>query len=456
MSRGASDNIKISSGCPVTALTRSPFAGDNLQRVCRHRQGSTMPHGLLSERVQAALWPRPAPLAPCGISLAVSAPKLLASETAAARLHGQLTNAAANKLAVALRIADLGSGRDADRRFAAVCVNIALAYRRARLDPRALEITLQAGQVSPQSAWRLRQASLGRGPLNILLDDVTMSAAGRTQSAESECLWRQLWQLRSTPVIAAFWPSVSSRCALLSSEVATDIIPNLGLQAPTESAWLHCEFDLTKFVNDSGRFDKVAITRALIACVENAERMHELFVWPTPAMQQDAWFNRRIAIRIAGIGDVATRFRLDPKRHSSVVVLDRLLLHIRQVVDRHAHEMARSRETLPAIEAANPCRQLGPGHTREAWTRRWSRALECSATRCRNLIVMSPWSVFPRDNADLRYANFLPLLAHADACEFRRPPSLSRWNVSDFIQFHRRASALRQNVESARVVAERL
>jgi hypothetical protein len=99
---------------------------------------------------------------------------------------------------------------------------------------------------------------------------------------------------------------------------------------------------------------------------------------------------------------------------------------------------------------------MGQGRLRNAWEQRWLRAVRSSATRHRNLLVLSPWAFFPANNADPAYTNLLPLLSHADACDFRRKPSLSAWNSSEFNAFHSRAHAELRALHGDYVVAERL
>lgn len=415
-----------------------------------------MTHGLPSNYALPDMPLQGTSLTTCGIALTAFASQVLASQTSAARLLGQLIDAGADKRSVALRLCDLGTGHQAHETLSLICEKIGRAFQCAGLDHSTLEITVDAGSIAPQAAWEIRRNTLGAGTVNLVLSDALMSSALQSGALATDSLWLQLWHLRSSSVVSAFWPSASSRCALLSSESAADVVPDIGLQAPGQSAWLSYELDLLEFADAAGAIDEHALQRSLRKSVDDAEELHDTIAWPTPAMQQDGWFNRRLAIRIVGIGDVVMRRGLDPELHSSVLELDRLIRYVRCVAERRSRQIARTRETLPAIAAVNPCRNLRPGQVREAWERRWSRAIARSAMRHRNLIVMSPWSIFPRNCTNYRYANLLPLLRHADACEFRRKISLARWSVKEFRHFHHRAWAVRRRIESATVVAERL
>jgi hypothetical protein len=78
-----------------------------------------------------------------------------------------------------------------------------------------------------------------------------------------------------------------------------------------------------------------------------------------------------------------------------------------------------------------------------AWGRRWKKALQDVAIRHRNLTSISPWDVFPREKqADLRYADLLPLTRFADSLSFQRDVSIAHWNANDFKGFQERVSAI--------------
>ncbi len=392
--------------------------------------------------------PEPAGLAPCGIALALSTRHILDSQIVAARLLGQLIQALASELPLALRIDGLATGAEARTRLGSVCEVLARGLERAALDPSHIELTIAASAMDPGAAWEIRRGSLGYGTVNLVLDAASLGCAPG--------FWRQLWQLRSHPVVAACSPAVTSRCPLLSAEPAADVIPRTGMQVPAQSAWLACTLELTRFADAAGNVDLAMLDQALDLYIDRADAMHDVTSWPTPRMQHDAWLNRRVAIRVQGIGDIAARRGLDPEVHSSTLELDALCRSIRASAERRARYNAQSSETLPAIAAADPCVHPHRPHSREDWEQRWLRAIGKFATRHRNLIVMSPWSMFPRGNADYRYTNLLPLLAYADTCEFRRPPRLDKWSLRDFTNFHRRVWAVRRRNESSMAVAERL
>ena len=85
----------------------------------------------------------------------------------------------------------------------------------------------------------------------------------------------------------------------------------------------------------------------------------------------------------------------------------------------------------------------------------WQQAVQASLVRHRNLLVISPWSLFPAGGAaDFRYAELLPLLRHADACAFNKTVSIAHWNLKEFKCFHQRARAVLQQRSATTPIAK--
>ena len=130
---------------------------------------------------------------------------------------------------------------------------------------------------------------------------------------------------------------------------------------------------------------------------------------------------------------------------------------IQDILQRESRAIARGTGHLPALEQADPSRSLPKGRVRNSWRTRWREALEVAAIRHRNLLVLSPWSVFPTNEpADYRYSDLLPLLGFADAGAFFGPPALSHWDIGQFKSFHQRAWAVLQQRDVSRQIAERI
>ena len=257
-------------------------------------------------------------------------------------------------------------------------------------------------------------------------------------------LWGALWDLRTEPgVHTAFADRVMPQCPLLSAERGRSIVPPLGLQAPADSAWVGVGIDLTRFLRHDGMVDEPALTACIETCVDAGEGLHDTLAWPTADMQHDAWLNRRIAITVSGFGDLLRIRGMAPSDHASLRYLNQLLLRLRTSAQSRSRTIALRSEPLPAIGLSDPSQTLPRGSIREDWRRRWCEAARATVVRHRNLLVVSPWSLFPTDDrADYRYAELLPLLRHADACAFNRNMSIDHWNFNQFKQFHQRARAV--------------
>ena len=273
---------------------------------------------------------------------------------------------------------------------------------------------------------------------------------------EDDGYWEGLWQQRDADrVHTAFADHVVPQCPLLSSEAATAILPSLGLQVPVGSAWVTMRVELTRFLRTDGTLDKGTLRRSLETCVDVGEELHDVTSWSTPDMRHDAWLNRRLGITITGFGDILHLGRMDPCNHGSLRFLNQLLIQIRETLQTRSRAIARRSEQLPAITLSDPSHSLPSGAVRDDWRRRWRQAVQASLVRHRNLLVISPWSLFPASGAaDFRYAELLPLLRHADACAVNKTVSIAHWNLKEFKCFHQRARAVLQQRSATSLIAK--
>jgi hypothetical protein len=185
--------------------------------------------------------------------------------------------------------------------------------------------------------------------------------------------------------------------------------------------------------------------------------MHDEVSWPTAAMRHDAWLNRRLAISITGIGDLAKMRGLDPQSFVGLKDLGAVLQEIREAVNNHSRKLATEMEPVPALEMSDPSRAPSGVVGRSDWQSRWQTAMRFAAIRHRNLLAISPWSVFPSaDAADSRYCDLLPLLAYADACSFPPSPCIRDWNINEFKYFHHRAWAVLEQKDAQQMIAEQV
>ncbi|HNP37603.1 MAG TPA: hypothetical protein PKK10_17280, partial [Woeseiaceae bacterium] len=281
---------------------------------------------------------------------------VLRSGTATARFTGQLVDLIARQVPVALRLSELGRAPVAAANYERFCRILAREISAAGLSPANVELTLDAKLLQPEYAWDRRQCHLGRGPVNFLLDEGALADA-------SQML--QLWRLRVEDCIrVAFWPLAASACPLLSAERARHVLPGTGLQAPAQSAWILASFDVSRHLGQDGEVDYDMMQYELSRLLDSADALHDATRWPTPAMRQDAWFNRRVAVRVRGLADFMQRLGYDPGCHRTLAHLHRLLGDVRKILLRRSQTLARRSETLPAIAASSPCLGMAPGPSR--------------------------------------------------------------------------------------------
>lgn len=268
-------------------------------------------------------------------------------------------------------------------------------------------------------------------------------------------LWGDLWELRARPgVNAAFAERVMPQCPLLSAERGRAIVSPIGLQAPAGSAWVCMGIDLARFARHGGAVDEPALRRCLETCVDVGDALHETLAWPTADLQHDAWLNRRLGIVLSGFGDVLRVRGMSPSDHESLRYLNQLLLWLRMNAQARSRALAMQAEPLPAIALSDPTQALPRGSVREDWRRRWRDAVRATLVRHRNLLVISPWSLFPSGaRAEYEFTELLPLLRHADACAFRRNMSIEHWNFNQFKRFHERARAILMQRTAASQIA---
>lgn len=392
-----------------------------------------------------------------GISMLADAATLQASDRAATRFRQQVFDTLANGLPMSVSVYGPGEGTDAHTAFSIVCDLLRRAAVDAGVTPGRIVVAVAMAALSPRAAWRLRREHLGSGAVYLLPGDAIMRSDGsREQRQRDERFWSELWYARNNgnvrPACAAV---VSPQSSLLSAERANGIQPATALQSPAGSAWLPMRVDVSRFADAGGTLRDGALEQALRCCVDIGEALHEQVRWPTAQLRHDAWLNRRLAIELTGFGDLVSRRAQDPGCFRSLQEISALLRWARTILQHQSRAVARRSGHLPAFAQTDPSRALPSGQVRDGWQARWRHAVEVSAVRHRNLLVLSPWSVFPsRQPADYRFTDLLPVLEFADACAFPPWPGISHWNISKFKRFHKRTWAVLQQRTDTHQIAE--
>lgn len=271
------------------------------------------------------------------------------------------------------------------------------------------------------------------------------------QSAE---VWQHLWAMRNLARVSAMLPAaVSSPCPLLPDEAASGVLMASLTAIPVDSAWVPLEVNLSGYVGDNGGLRLSLLDAALCAAVEKGEQGHDATRWSCAAHYNDSRLNRRLAIFVRGWGDVVARRGVDPESLATLRDMQTLANHVATVLTAASRAMAGRNGYCPALDVAG-ARVLQHGREMNA---RWRRAVGENAVRHRNLLTISPWDVFPRQEpADFRYTNLLPLLKCANSVSFRRDVDIGHWNVKEFRGFHERTSAILRDSSGVPAIAKQV
>lgn len=389
-----------------------------------------------------------------GVCKRLEAAALARSPSAAEQAGEQVFDVLVRGLDLSVSIALAGDNPDACAALSMVCELLAGVAANAGTSPARIEIVIDSPVITPASAAAVRRDLLGAGAVHIVADSARLRAP-RARGGAPGSFWRQLWEARNGELLrVAFAAQLCTTSPLLRSEPATALLPVTRIEVPADTAWTLLRIDLSDFGKD-GRADESSLTAALRDRVERGERLHDEAAWATPQMRNDAWLNRRLAIAFEGIGDFVLQQGMDPTAFSTLEHIGCLLGTLRSAVRAHSRRIAERKGPLPALEQTDPGRLLPPGEMRDAWRMRWTEMLATAAVRHRNLIAISPWSVFPTGRpADFRFADLLPVLRYADACMLSGVPDLQSWSLNRFREFHCRASATLQQREPRHQIAE--
>jgi hypothetical protein len=271
---------------------------------------------------------------------------------------------------------------------------------------------------------------------------------------QAALVWQRLWEMRDLAPIGAVLPAiVTSACPLLPDETADAMLVATLTQVPAGSAWASFEIDLARFLHGRGRLREAAFERELRACMAEGERRHDETRWSDEDQHADSNNNRRLSVFVRGWGDLVARRKWEPLDLETLRELEVLTDWISGILTAESRAMAKDNGCCPAHDIAG-ARILSHGREMNA---RWRRAVMDNGLRHRNLLTLSPWDVFPRDEpADFRCMNLLPLIRKAHTVSMRRDADLSQWGARDFRAFHTRVSAILRSVSDLPLVAKQV
>lgn len=433
-------------------------AGDQQQGKPQRADAGQQPAAAASDlRSQRA----PIPAHPGGVPLLVPVDEVLGGGFAARQFMLTLQRLMQESARVALSLSRLrgsgGSKHCATQSLQRFCEQVRAALAPAGFAPSRLSLCVHSHQLPLQAFLLISRSVLGNGPRYVYLDGIQMRRQGNAAvQAVSEQNWRFLWRQRqaSDRVLPLYGGLVRSACPLLSDEVATAFLPGTATVVPADSAWLTLELPLCRFMQSGGQLDWGALAAAIAAAVRASDRMHDGLAWPCWRLLADAKLHRRLAIVVTGLGRLVLDCGRNPTDLDCLTWLDNIVMRVRRELHLASALLAQESGPLPAVLRNDPSSALHPGPTRDNWRRHWQSAVRTSALRHRNMLVLSPYSVFPGDAHDAgAFADLLPVIRHADAWCFSTTRSFCGWTIADYRRFHQRAWAVIQGHNEGCAVA---
>jgi hypothetical protein len=412
--------------------------------------------GLAARRVRPCLIQTAGGVSAGGVTLRVPVQAALQSPAAAEHLMRRVIALVHEHVPLTVKLCELGAEDEALRALETFCGILRDALLAAGLSGDGIGISIQSHLVPLKGYLLICTAVLGRGPRYVILDSLQMRRHdNRHVQEEAAANWSFLWGTRHTSptVVPAYAASVTTHCPLLGDEAATAVLPERGLQAPVESAWLPMLVDLTDFSDGDGRLQWNELESALEAAVDVGDRILDHLHWPLPRQRSDAWQNRRLAICVGGLGDLVVERAVDPADLRCLQWMDETIARIHSILWDRSRCLAQQTEPLPALLSNCPPVRWNCDIKKSDWDLRWRRAVASTAVRHRNLLVMSPYSVLPRSGASAGFLDLLPVLHHADAFSFAKPQVDGFRTCAEFASFHRRAWAVMQRRNAASLVA---
>ena len=392
-----------------------------------------------------------------GVPMRLSVRNLLQSGTASDIVIQAVLTLLKDRTPLTLSLTDLGSGDMAIRTLQRFCEFLQAEIANNKLCGDYIGICMHSHQLPLQAFQVITKSVLGNGPRYLLLDSLQMTQhCNRQVQTETDRNWSFLWRNRMAPaaLIPAYGATVRTACPLLADEVTASVLPVSGIQVPVDSAWLPVSLPLPHFANDAGEVRWDQLLPALASGVEFAEKIMDQLYWSQAGQRADAHLNRRLAMSITGLGDLAVRRGCDPQDLASLKWLSAIVTRIRKTLWHRSGQLARNDGCLPALCGSDPSSGWDDSAHRENWRRRWRTALEKSAVRHRNMLVLSPYSVLPSNSAcSAGYTDLLPVVACADAWNFADIPDFRGWNLNEYKIFHRRAWAVIQGRNTETLVA---
>lgn len=392
-----------------------------------------------------------------GAALQLSLDEMAASPELTANVLARLRRLLLDRVPVTLTIAGLGRCGQPFAALERVCTRLCALLSSPCIDRQRLGIAVHASDLSLPAFRLVSHVLLGPGNRFLILDAGQMQPErDASPGSHAASIWSGLYLQRNRlqRVLPVYGGGVRSRCPLLGDETSGGLLPQRSILVPPDSAWLPLDLYLQRFADARGFVRQHQLQDALMRGLAIADRLFDRLCWPDRVQEADAFLNRRIAVVVHGIGDLVQLRRANPGNLECLREWDRLLSRMHEWLWERSRELAAERGLLPALTCRNPALQWSDGGHRRDWQRRWRQALKTDAVRHRNLLVMSPYGILPASGTGQpAHADLLPLLVHADACNFAGTVSFRHWSIHEFKNFHRLACATMQRRNAAAFVA---
>lgn len=124
------------------------------------------------------------------------------------------------------------------------------------------------------------------------------------------------------------------------------------MQVPSHSAWIPINLDLVAFADIAGNLSMPSLEGALVAAVDDGERLHDQTKWADPLVEYDSWLNRRLAIALRGWGDVVERRGADPGTLRTLREMEELAEWCCLTLHKRSRQLAAQRSWCPALDEA--------------------------------------------------------------------------------------------------------
>ena len=251
-------------------------------------------------------------------------------------------------------------------------------------------------------------------------------------------LWNDLIERSVTsPQFAVVFAGLNRPASPLAyREICDAICPNLLATVPTESAVLHADIHLDRFVEPPGSINIRKLRWAVQTALRFADNLIDAIRWPLDGIKLDAIAHRRVALNLVGLGDAVQKMSLDPRRFQSLARLYGLMQFVRDCAYKSSVLLARERHAFPGLRTGD----LFALMPRPELQQHVEAGIHKDSTRNASLIALSPYSVLPNHGADscaAEYGNLLPLLRFADIVGFGGSETAVGMRPRDLAEFLR-------------------